>query len=242
MRIRFILIILFSLLVTPLYAANPISSCQNLNILDYLSSSEGASITPISADIDGDSLKDTIMLNIRNGWLVLDFYVDNDLSKNCEPVVSLKYLNIDGTDEPAWYPAEWFPTIKINKSGSIVFALNSFCKDNMCSHGGIPFVDYIYTFRFLPNQKIQLIGYDNWPRNVQTGSALKISINFLNGKVIEQKVCDFVSDCGIIEENIFTQEFPYFVFENNAKMVTPVELEKFLDARYEDFFNKKYSE
>ncbi len=52
---------------------------QNPKILDYLSSTESEFKT-VTGDINEDSNDETVMLNLKEGWLVTEFYNNKSLT------------------------------------------------------------------------------------------------------------------------------------------------------------------
>jgi len=101
--VGFFKFLLFSLVIS-LGTATAGSACQNPKIMDYLSSTE-SDPKPVTGDINGDGHNDTIMFNLKDKWLVTEFYINKSSLKSCEPDAYLKYLNITGEEEPKWYPA-----------------------------------------------------------------------------------------------------------------------------------------
>lgn len=217
----------------------PGSACQNPKIMDYLSSIDG-NFEPVTGDINRDGYSDTIMFNLKDKWLVAEFYITKSSLKLCEPDFYLKYLNITGEEEPKWYPAEWFPKIEITSKGSIIFTSQSFCKDFACSNGGAPFVDYILTFRYLPENFLQIIGFDNETRNIQNGPDLKISINLLTGKVSEQVVGDHVSGSHILDKKVTKYRFEKAKIASGSLVAIGTELRSVLEQIYEHFDRFQY--
>lgn len=237
---RFLLVYLvLTLGMTTAGTAWILDPCQNPKIMDYLSSIEGDP-RPVSGDINGDGYNDTIMFNLKDKWIVAEFYINESSLKLCEPDAYLKYLNITGEEEPKWYPAEWIPMIKITSKGSIIFTSQSFCKNFSCANGGASFVDYILTLRYLRKNSLQIIGYDNQPRNIQNGPELKISINLLTGKVSEQVVGDRVSGGRILYKKITKYKFEKAEIPSGSLIDKGDELRRVIDKIYEKFDKFQY--
>ena len=237
---RFLVVsLVFTLGMTTAGSAWILDACQNPKIMDYLSSIE-VDPRPVSGDINGDGHNDTIMFNLKDKWLVAEFYINDSSLKLCEPDAYLNYLNITGEEEPKWYPAEWFPMIEITSKGSIIFTSQFFCKNFSCANGGASFVDYILTLRYLPKNSLQIIGYDNQLRNIQNGPDLKISINLLTGKISEQVVGDHVSGGRILDKKIIKYKFEKAEIPSGSLIDIGHELSSVLDQIYDNFDRLQY--
>jgi len=203
-----------------------VSQCQNPNIAKFLNPEE-TTFQAVHADIDTNNSIDSVQLNLRDGWLTVDFYVDEISSRKCDPDISLKYLSIDYGKEPAWYPAEWFPRVEINARGSIVFSLNYYCENFQCGHGGVSFTDYVLTLRYLPGDGVQVIGYDEKIKNMGY-PANQYSINLITGTVVKDKVQSIIDGGGLISSQTLRQQFPRMVLKHGDILQTPRVVYEFL--------------
>ncbi|MDB9943432.1 hypothetical protein OAD19_00045 [Octadecabacter sp.] len=178
----------------------------------------------IDADLNGDGSLDKArfsMLRYDDEFEIrLNVFLDSD---SCAPTFSWG----DGIRNVGW--ASGFcsgfgsgyvcvdGSVSVNSSNNLIASIGYYGEG---AHGGIPTTDGTYTIS-LSNDDPNIVGYDNWPRNITSGPSTMYSFNFLSDLVIESLVNDAISGGDTISERMVKHDFDPVSFPTGTNFEVP---------------------
>ena len=148
------------------------TNCQNEKITQF-EQIDFSPLKTIDGDINGDGLTDKLLYNLADGWITLDFYVENASWDTCRPNLILKLVSSDTFSEVRGWDLE----TTINEKGSV--------RTRSCYYGGsrgICHDEYNFVLRYI-DENVRIIGYDHREVGINYPS-IEFSMNLLTGRSI----------------------------------------------------------